>query len=90
MKIYADRLKQLIDDNGLTQAEFAKKIGISQSVISYYTLNKREPGISIAKKIADFFGVSVDYMIRTDEELSVNKLDSKWKSNLMNKFNKVV
>lgn len=89
MKIYGDRLKQLMEQNGLTQNELAEKTGISQSVICYYILDKREPCISIAKKIADYFGVSVDYMLRSDEELSTNH-DSKWKSNLLNKFNKVV
>lgn len=86
MEMYADRLKQLMKENGLTQQEFSEKVGISQTAACYYMLNKREPSITIAKRIADYFGVTVDYMLRSDEELS----ESKWKSNLLNKFNKVV
>lgn len=89
MKIYADRLKQLLKENKLTQAELAKNIGISQNAIHNYTAEKREPKLEIAKRIADYFGVSVDYMLRSDEEFSASH-DSKWKNNLMDKFSKVV
>lgn len=89
MEIYSNRLKQLMEDNQITQEELAKKVGASQTVICYYMLNKREPRLSMAKKIADYFGVTIDYMMQSDEELSTNH-DSQWKNNLMNKFSKVV
>lgn len=89
MRIYAEKLNLLIEQSGLTQTEFAEEIGISQSALNNYVTDKREPRLSIAKKIADYFEVSVDYMLRTDEDLSA-KHDSKWKRNLLNKFNRVV
>lgn len=89
MRIYAEKLNLLIEQSGLTQTQFAEKMGILQSALNNYVTDKREPKLSIAKKIADYFGVSVDYMVRSDEEISVRP-DNKWKSNLMNKFSRVV
>lgn len=90
MKIYADRLKQLLNERGMKQKEFAGILGVTQNAIHNYVSDKREPSMEKQKKIADYFGVSIDYMMRTDEELAGNASESKWKSNLLNKFNKVV
>lgn len=90
MKIYADRLKQLLNERGLKQKEFAEDMHVTQNAIHNYVNNKREPSMEMQKKIADYFGVSIDYMMRSDEELSENSFDSEWKENLLNKFNKVV
>jgi len=90
MKIYADRLKQLINERGLKQYELANILNVSQNTIHNYVNNKREPSMEMQKKIADYFGTSIDYMMRTDKELSANSHNSKWKDNLMNKFIKVV
>lgn len=89
MKIYADRLKQLLNDNGLKQKDFAEAMNVTRNAIHNYVSNKREPSMEMQKKIADYFGVTIDYMMRSDEELSTSH-DSQWKSNLMNKFSRVV
>lgn len=90
MKVYGDRLKQLLNERRLKQKEFAEDMNVTQNAIHNYVNNKREPSMEMQKKIADYFGVTIDYMMRSDEELSANSLDSKWKNNLMNKFSKVV
>lgn len=57
-----NRIKDLRLQKGLSQSELAKKVGISNQVISFYENNKREPKIENWQKLADFFGVSVPYL----------------------------
>ena len=57
-----NRIKDLRLQKGLSQSELAKKVGISNQIISFYENNKREPKIENWQKLADFFGVSVPYL----------------------------
>ena len=49
---------------GLTQKELASKIGIGVSTLGMYEINKRTPDYDVLQKIASFFGVSTDYLIK--------------------------
>ena len=61
------RIKELREDKGISQAAFAKKIGAAQSTVGSWECGTREPGFETLIKIADFFGVSLDYLLcRTD------------------------
>lgn len=48
---------------GLTQAELAKKIGVSRSTIGNYEKGIREPDFETLEKIADFFNVEFGYLM---------------------------
>ena len=56
-------LKTLREDSGLSQETFAKEIGMAQSTIGMWESGKREPNFETTQKIADFFEVSVDYLL---------------------------
>ena len=60
---FKDRLVQLRKELNLTQTEFAEKIGFSRTAISAWEIGRNEPSNEDTIKIADFFGVSVDYII---------------------------
>lgn len=61
------RLKELRKSKNLSQTTLAKELNINQNSISRYENSEREPGISELIKIADFFEVSIDYLLeRTD------------------------
>lgn len=67
MSIFSERLIQLRKDNGLSQIALAKEIGVSSRVYQTYEYGKSEPGMSKLVRIADVFGVSLDYLTgRTD------------------------
>ncbi len=67
MKIFAERLLELRKEKSLSQAALAKSIDVSYGVICYWETDKSEPTAPNLVKIADFFGVSVDYLLgRTD------------------------
>ena len=48
---------------GLTYKEIAQDLGISQSAMAYYKSGKTLPGAEILLKLADYFGVSADYLL---------------------------
>ncbi|MDQ1910383.1 helix-turn-helix transcriptional regulator [Paenibacillus sp. GD4] len=65
---YGHRIASLRDDRKLTQEELASKVGITRAALSHYENNRREPDYDTIRKIADFFGVSIDYLMgRSDE-----------------------
>lgn len=57
------RLKILREELGLTQKELGAKLSVSSSTIGMYEVNKRIPDANMIEKIADFFQVSVDYLL---------------------------
>ena len=68
MATIGDRLRYLIHEHGMDQKEFAEIFGLKISTLNGYVTNYRTPDIEMQKKFADFFAVSVDYLIgRTDD-----------------------
>lgn len=63
------KIKTLRKGRGLTQEQLAEKLGITRATVSNYEVGRRAPHISELRRIADFFGVGVDYfgVIPTDE-----------------------
>ena len=63
------RLKELREEKGATQKEVADFIGCSSLVYSRYERGVREPDIDALCKLADYFNVTVDYIVcRTDKK----------------------
>jgi len=62
-----ERIRNMREDNDLTQAYMGKILNISQRTYSYYENDERAMPIEILSKLADFYNTSVDYLIdRTD------------------------
>lgn len=61
--MFAKRLKKLRNEKGVSQDVLAEKIGISRASISFYEKAERTPDIEIFNKIANYFGVSLNYLI---------------------------
>lgn len=60
---YGDRIAYLREQNNLTQQQLADKIGITRASLSHYEKNRREPDYKTLEKLADFFEVSIDYLL---------------------------
>ena len=61
------RLKEIRKSKGISQLKLAMDLNTSQNTISRYETGEREPGIDELIKLADYFNVSVDYLLeRTD------------------------
>lgn len=64
---FAVTLKMLRLQHGLTQQELAERLGLSPVTISGYENGHREPSIEILERIADYFEVSVDYLLGRED-----------------------
>ncbi len=58
-----ERIKELRKQNQLTLKRLGEIIGVSESTISLYESGKRQPDNDILKRLADFFNVTVDYLL---------------------------
>lgn len=58
------RLKDLREDNDLTQAKIAAMLNIRQNTYSQYENGHRQIPIPLLIKLAEYYGVSVDYILR--------------------------
>ena len=56
------RLKDLREDADLTQAELAKKLFMHTTQYRRYEAEERDIPLSVAKRLAYFFNVSIDYI----------------------------
>ena len=65
--LVSDRIKELMQEQGLNQVKLAEKIGVKQNTISAWLLKKKEPCIMSLWLLADYFCVDIDYLVgRTD------------------------
>ncbi len=61
------RLRELRKSRGISQLKLAMDLNTNQNTISRYETGEREPGIAELITLADYFDVSVDYLLeRTD------------------------
>ena len=67
------RLKELRKKKGISQLRLATDLNTTQNTISRYETGEREPGIDELIKIAEYFNVSVDYLIGRTENPKVNR-----------------
>jgi transcriptional regulator with XRE-family HTH domain len=67
------RIRDLREDKDLTQTEVSKKLNITQVAYSYYELGKRNIPLESLCKLADYYNVSIDYILyRTDKKEKVS------------------
>jgi len=60
--VFGQKLTELRKQKNLTQAELAKILGVARTTYSSYEQGRRKPDDEIQKKIADYFGVSLDFL----------------------------
>ncbi len=67
MITFAERLKAERKKNNITQTQLAEKLYLDRSSISKYESGKQIPETPTLEKLADFFDVSIDYLLgKTD------------------------
>lgn len=72
------RLKELRLQKGLRQIDFAKEMGILQSTLSSWETGRYEPDSEMLVKIANYFGVTVDYLLGGKKVSNSIKTKGKW------------
>jgi transcriptional regulator with XRE-family HTH domain len=62
---FGEKLRGLRQQRNLKQTDVAQGLAlVSQAHISYLEANRKDPSIDLVLKIADFFGVTTDYLLR--------------------------
>lgn len=69
MTTFGQRLKKMREQRGLSQKELAERFNLSQSTIAYYERDKKEPTNATLEKLADYFEVSVDFLLGRSQTL---------------------
>lgn len=67
-----EKIKRLRESREWTQAELARKVGITKSAISTYELGIRTPSADVVCGFAKAFGVSADYLLGIAERRTVD------------------
>ncbi|MDE6585194.1 MAG: helix-turn-helix domain-containing protein [Clostridia bacterium] len=67
MKKFSERLKELRNEKDLSQAQLAKATGLSHTAIVYWETEQRVPNANAIIILAEFFGVTTDYLLGVDE-----------------------
>lgn len=75
--MFGRKLKELRLERKINQSELGEIIGISPSTVGMYERDQRFPDKDILSKIADYFEVSVDYLLGRTDERNVHKEKTK-------------
>lgn len=59
---FSEKLKELRLENNLTQNQLAKNLGLTHTAINLWESKKRVPNFDMVIIIAQYFGVSTDYL----------------------------
>lgn len=64
----ANRIRELRQKKRLSQVSLAEAFGVAQSAISNWEKGNREPDNTTLRKLAEYFGVSIDYLLGNSDE----------------------
>ncbi len=67
----ADRIKQLREEKGYTQAELAKQLGITRSSVNAWEMGISVPSTQYVVELASIFKVSTDYLLGVDTTATI-------------------
>lgn len=73
---FADVLKNIRKEKNITQEELAKVLNMKRTSISGYETGRKEPDFKTLTEIANYFNVSVDYLLgRSNVRYSMDELN---------------
>lgn len=70
-KLVSERLTELRHSKNLTETELSSRIGFAQTTYSYYEIGKRRPTTMKLLSIAQYYNVSVDYIVGRTNKKSI-------------------
>ena len=76
---FNEKLQELRQQKGLTQEELAERLFVSRTAISKWESGRGYPNIDSLKSISNFFGVTVDELLSSDELLTIAEQDTRLK-----------
>jgi len=73
--MFADKLRSLRKEKGLTQTALSKILGVSPSTIGMYEQGRREPDSKMLIKTAEFFDVPAGYLIGNEDSFRTQNIE---------------
>ena len=67
MNTFAERLKLLRTEKGLSQLQLSKETGLRQAAIKYWEAGERQPSAQAVITFAKYFNVSTDYLLGLED-----------------------
>src|SRR5690606_27435100 len=67
--IFSEGSKKEREDRGWTQNQLADKLHVSRQSVSKWATGKNYPSIEVIIDLSDLFGITIDELLRSDEEL---------------------
>ena len=81
---FGERLRALREEKNVTRDAIARKLNVSYSAVSKYETNVRFPDKGALIDLADFFDVSLDYLLcRSDINETAEKILNKYKEQFL-------
>lgn len=65
---FAENLNDLMFERNMNQKQLAEKLKITHSSVTRYLKGTREPTVTAAVKLADFFDVSLEFLLAFDTD----------------------
>lgn len=87
---YGKKFKEVRRAHLLSQEQFAKKLGISRSIVSQVEIDKIKPTVSALQKIASTFNISLDYLMRDEENAPAFEIPSTYSTANISESNNMV
>lgn len=69
-----DRIRQLRLERGLTQRQLAQALGVTEATVVRWETGARQPRVGIIKRLAQFFQVSPQWLLRGEEPRTVERI----------------
>jgi len=68
MKNFVEKLKIIIDNEGLTASKFSEKIGVQRSSVSHILSGRNKPSLDFVVKLSDSFSdINIDWLIHGEK-----------------------
>lgn len=65
-EILAQRLSQLREEAKITRQKAADDLGVTRAALEFYEKGKRTPDVGMIARLAEYYGVSADYLLGMD------------------------
>lgn len=66
--LFGDILKKLRKEHNLTQEDIANMFNVTKNAVYSWEVGKSQPSIEIIKQLAQYFGVTIDYLLNFTQE----------------------
>lgn len=68
-----EKLRQIRKEAGITMKQLAVAVGVAEASISFYETGKRQPDIDTLCRLANYFNVSIDYLVGNNTALTASE-----------------